>query len=251
MLPDTTRIGDEYAKEIYTAFAAWVSWEKKHYPIWKPFDLLKFIKGASNDSCDANARWIGNKFQVGYSLDLRSPEAEAWIKKYAAQEIKYIDASSKKAIRDIISKSFEEGLTYQQQAKQIAPYVGLDPRRAQALATYSTNLGLEDEQAILRLTENYGKRLIRDRATTIALTESHIASNQGYVDSTAEAVKRNIIDPAIYEYEWVLTHDKRTCPYCMAHLGDRAEIPYGTFANGDEPGTIHPRDRCCRRIVRK
>jgi hypothetical protein len=258
MIPATTAIGDRYAKQIAQAFLDWRD-NAAMLPASRiihvvPFDPTEIIRETFGASGKAQAKQIIKLVkgpQVGFSFNLRSPEAEAWIEKYAASEIKFIDAASKQTIRQVILQGFQDGLTPIEQAKLIKPYIGLTPRQAIALENYANNLGIEDKTLAQKMTEKYGQRLLRDRALNIALTEGHIASNEGYMESTSQAVDRGVIDPKRFEYTWILTHDERTCQRCRDHEDDTAEIPFGKFKNGDEPGRIHNRDRCCRAIVEK
>ena len=258
MIPVTTIIGDRYAKQISRAFINWrdnaATLPASRIIHVAPFDPTEIIKETFKASGDAQVKQLIKTVrgpQTGFSFNIRSPNAEAWIEKYAGQEIKYIDQASKQTIQKIILQGFQEGMTPVQQAKLIKPYIGLDPRRAAALENYANNLGIDDMDLAWKMTEKYGNRLLRDRALNIALSEAHIASNEGYMESTSQAVDRGVIDPEKFEYVWILTHDERTCDRCLEHEDDHAEIPFGKFKNGDEPGRIHNRDRCCRAIVEK
>jgi hypothetical protein len=258
MIPPTTIIGDQYAKQIARAFIDWRNNAATlpasrliHVAPFDPTELIRETFGASGKAQATQIIKLMRGPQVGFSFNLRSPEAETWIEKYAASEIKYIDTASKQTIRQIILQGFQEGLTPTEQAKQIKPYIGLTPRQAAALENYANNLGIDDEAQAWKMTEKYGNRLLRDRALNIALTEGHIASNEGYMESTSQAVDRGVIDPEKFEYVWILTHDERTCQRCRDHEGDTAEIPQGKFKGGEEPGRIHNRDRCCRGIQEK
>ncbi|MCZ7406286.1 MAG: phage minor head protein, partial [Candidatus Methanoperedens sp.] len=201
----------------------------------------------------AEAAYLNRAFDATLSLNLRSPEAEAWIEKYAASEIKYIDATSKQAIKQIILKSFQEGITSKEQAKLIKPYIGLTPRQATALENYTARLVEQDISSAMidKLTETYSNKLLDQRAWNIAITEGHTASNEGFRAQNADAVERGILVPEKYERAWLVTDDDRLCDDCADLEDARADLPDGTFEGGGGNGPpLHNLCRCTEEVVR-
>jgi hypothetical protein len=238
-------IGDKWARKIEKGFLQWIEDNEDKKPDeWGKFNLKPFIQGAFEEATGVAESQFSD-MGIGMKFNLRSPLAENWIRLRAAQDIQYIDATSKKAIRQIILRGFEEGITHQKQAQLIRQYIGLDPRRATALENYEKALieSGASPQAIEKAVLKYRKKLIADRAEVIALTEGHMASNEGYRQANEEAVRRGIIDPNEYERYWMVTRDKRLCPLCEARAGDTAPIG-GQFSKGGNGAPLHPRCRC-------
>lgn len=253
-MPDSTiAAGDRWADKIEADFKQWIDDNEEKDPSeWGIFDLTPHINGATLEGVELAGEQLG-ELGLGIKFDLRNPYTEAWIKQYAAQEIKYIDDSSKTAIRQIILRGQEEGITSQKQAQLIRQYIGLDPRRATALANYEAAL-LEagaSPSALANALVKYRQKLINDRAENIALTEGHTATEEGYRQANEEAVKRGVLDPEEWERYWMVTRDKHTCDICNGLSGDTAELPRGSFQKGGRGPPRHNRCRCTEGLRRK
>ena len=245
MTEATVRIGDAWARRISLAFQHWASQEQpeRTFSI-KPFDPTPYIELAFYEAGEAQIAQIGKLIGIGVKFDLRSPEAEAWIRNFGAQEIRYIDAATQKTIRQITLRAFQEGLTARERSKLIKQYIGLLPQHAVAVANYRQALEGIDSALADRLEEKYRQKLLKWRADTIALSEAHAAANQGYREANAGAVRRGILSPVEWERYWMVTRDKRTCPTCESLSGDRADLPGGAFERGGRGPPKHPRCRC-------
>ncbi|MCK9570710.1 phage head morphogenesis protein [Candidatus Pacearchaeota archaeon] len=247
----TILVGDESAELISLAFIAWAVSKSATS---SSFDPTPFIRDAFYASGEAQIEEIGALVEIKTSFNIRSPQADAWIKKYAAKHIKYVDATKKQTIRQIVLRGFREGLTSQEQSKLIKEHIGLLPAHSNAVDNYRKNLlssGMDTSSADT-LTEKYRKKLLKYRADTIGLTEGHTAANEGYRFANREAVKRGILNPDKYEQYWIVTRDKRLCPICANLSNTRADLPNGQFPSpGGHGPPIHPRDRCTTGIRRK
>jgi hypothetical protein len=245
MIPETVRTGDKWTIPLADSFVVWSKTAKKIYPKWEKFNPTKFIKGSFSESYDHQA------VKIGLSLNLRSPEAEAWAEKYAAKEIQYIDTASRATINQIVVKGLQEGITPQEQARLIRPYIGLTPMQATQLEAFGNALGIEDESLVWKMIEKRGQQMINFRADTIALSEAHMASNEGWRNATADAFDRGILPADEYERYWMTTDDDRTCDYCLEMDDKPAMIPNGTYSTafGAKNGPpLHPRCRCCEGV---
>lgn len=252
-MPDSVVVaGDKWAKKIEAGFKDWVeSLGDKKPKDWGVFNLEPYIRGAVLDGLGIAADQIG-QMGIGIAFNLRNPLTEAWIKQYSAQEIKYISDSSKDAIKQIILRGQEEGITSQEQARMIREHIGLDTRRSTALANYEEQLqkaGFGPAE-VAKQVGKYRQKLINDRAEVIALTEGHTAANEGYRQGNAEAVKRGVLDPNEWERYWMVTHDKRTCHICNGLSGNAASLPDGTFEGDGRGPPKHPRCRCTEGLRR-
>ena len=253
MPPAVVDAGDKWAAKIEAGFKAWVKDNEDKKPAeWGVFDLTPYIRGGVLDGLGVAANGL-EEYGLGVKFDLRNPLTEAWIKKYSAQEIKYIDDSSKKAIRDIILRGQEEGLTSQEQARLIRQHIGLDPRRSKALLNYAEQLREAGAtgQVLEKALAKYRQRLINDRAEVIALTEGHTAANEGYRQGNVEAVRRGVLDPREWTRYWMITRDKHICTICEGLSGAEAILPDGHFEGDGRGPPKHQRCRCTEGLRRK
>ncbi|HOV83106.1 MAG TPA: hypothetical protein PLQ01_10595 [Methanothrix sp.] len=198
----------------------------------------KFIADETN-----NAQLSGVK--------LTDPNALEWLKKYGADEIKYISDSQREAIKKIITDGYRDVVPAQKQARMIRDCIGLDPRRAGILSDYSTNLyakGKTDAE-VWRLVERKGRALLNQRALQIAIQEAVTAGSRGFYETAADAVRRGFLDPSKYEGYRIVTHDERLCPKCSALAGESRSLPDGTYrSNGDVIPQLHLMCRCIEGI---
>ena len=249
-LPTTVKIGDRWARTISEAFLQWaedVRLDGRNMPV-TIFDPSPQIEACFMESIESQLEYIGRTTGMGVSLDLVRPESVAWIKKYAGDQVQYIDRTTKEGIRKIILAGHEEGLAIPEQTKRIKELIGLHPKQVDALRAFEESMGPGADRAV----ERYANRLLRTRAETIALTETHTAANEGQRAANAGAVERGILDPAKYERSWLVTPDDRLCPVCEGLDGARAELPSGDFDRGGGRGPPrHPRCRCCEIIVER
>jgi hypothetical protein len=247
------KIGMKWAARIALAFMLWAEAEKKSRTIEiKPFDPEHQITLAFYEAGEAQLGQLGKLLGMGVKFDLRSPEAEAWIKTFSAKEVKYINSGTRAAIRQIKLRAFQEGMTIQEQRTLIKQFVGLLPQHVVAVQNYQDALlksGIPSNTVDL-LTEKYKKKLIKYRANMIAVTEGMTATNNGSRTATEDAVKRGIISKDEYEYEWVASGLKNVCSKCLSANGTRAPIG-GKFPNGSYGPPIHPHDHCSTVLAAK
>jgi len=245
-------IGDEYAAKISEAFQQWAEDAQAAYPRIAPFDPTSIILAAMIAAGEAQAAELETLLSVKIKYDLISPEAIAWAKKYGAAQVKYVNAGTRAAIRQITLSGLRDGLSPQMQKKAIKQIVGLLPQHVVAIQNYRDRLiasGM-DEATIDRLSAKKIKQLLNWRAGTIGLTESHTAANEGMRRSNEDAVKRGILSKDEYEQEWVVSGLKNVCSKCQSMSGKRAPIG-GTFSNGSRGPPIHPNDHCGSVLARK
>lgn len=95
----------------------------------------------------------------------------------------------------------------------------------------------------------YADRLLRYRADTIGLTESHTATNHGALQATKDAIDNGVLQEGEYQLEWLYTNDDRTCDECTELDGETIDIG-DTFSNGLECPPAHQRCRCTTIIVK-
>ncbi len=187
--------------------------------------------------------------EVGrFSLDFRldNPYAIQAAQTIVGDLITRVSAGTVDAVRQIIEGAIVQGLPPRQAATLIMGTVGLDPRRATALERYRAMLAAEGVPGptVDRLVTAYSKRLLKDRALTIARTETIRASSAGTQAAWHQAIREGLIDDAKYGQQWSDTGDRRTCPQCQT-LAAGPPIPFGALFPGGYSGPpAHTSCRC-------
>ena len=246
MITPTERIGMKWAKTISKEFQTWAAQEKKSRTIKiKPFNPKQQLTLAFYEAGAAKLDDIGKLVGVGVSFDLKSPEAIAWIEAYGAAQVKYVTATTKATIRRISNLGLSRGLSPAEQSKLIRQYVGLLPQHVVAVDTFQQGLldsGTSIEDAAFQA-DKYAAKLLKWRADTIGLTESHTATNEGSRQATQDAVDRGVLSKDDWRQEWLVASDDRLCETCQTMNGTHADIG-GTFPDGSYGPPKHPRCRC-------
>lgn len=166
--------------------------------------------------------------------------------------IRSITAETRAAVQQVIARSIATGVPPRIAALQIRPLVGLTPRQMATVANYRSQL-LEagaSQTAAAKAGGKYAKKLLADRANTIARTETIRASVDGQQDVWKSAKTEGLIS-ADAEQQWIVADDERLCPICGA-LADQTAPIDGSFTMGS--GSIsgppaHPRCRCALGLV--
>jgi len=189
---------------------------------------------------------------IGISFDLINDLAVQYAREHAGQLVTAF--ADKTAIREIITRAFEEGIPPREAARLIREHIGLTPRLAGAVDKLREKLISQDLKADLieRKIERYAQKLLNYRARMIARNETMQASNSGQRALWGQGVADGLIRPDVYEQEWIISGDKRTCPVCLPLDGERA--PMGglfTTSVGMLPGPpAHVQCRCSSGLVR-
>jgi hypothetical protein len=178
------------------------------------------------------------------TADLLAAEAA---KGSAAKLVTRVTTDTRKAIRALVAKSFEQGIDSRETAKQIRPLIGLTERQATAVLNARAKwarLGFKPDR-IARESKRYTEKLLKQRATTIARTELSMASTSGQIAAWKDAKSQGLISDRM-RMTWIVTPDDRLCPTCAPLEGHQAGLD-GTFATavGPVPGPpAHPNCRC-------
>jgi SPP1 gp7 family putative phage head morphogenesis protein len=180
---------------------------------------------------------------VGFRFDGRNVDATEHAELYAARYVTRVSEETKQAIRTLVVRGFRDGVTPYETAKLIRSVVGLDSPRAAALASYYQRLKESgtDADTAQRLADKYGAKLLKDRALTIARTETMGALNLGSLEQarqrTAAGVLRNT------QKTWSITPDEKTCRVCRPLAGKTVPLE-AQFPGGVMAPPRHPRCRC-------
>jgi hypothetical protein len=160
-------------------------------------------------------------------------------------------------VRDLIAQGYETGRPYQQTATLVKDVIGLDDRRATALARYQSELEAQgySGKELAGLVAKERRRKLKSRALAISKTESVRAGAIAQDTIWEEAVNAGQLDPAVWEQEFLAeprSFDPKVCPSRICpqlHL-KRAPIG-GEFLPGIFGEPLHPWCGCSRRLRRK
>jgi len=175
---------------------------------WSNFvvSLDKTIPTLANQlaaSANISAQTMPKSIQIASSFTSTDPRAIAWAQQRAGARILGITKESQKAVAETIARGLQGKLNREEVIDGVTRVVGLDSRQARALGTfYENNLnalldqGLTYEnaaRAAKKLGERYRTRLIKQRATRIARTETNAAANAGRLLSWSEADLQGVL----------------------------------------------------------
>jgi hypothetical protein len=154
-------------------------------------------------------------------------------------------------IQDLIAESFVQSKTPIQVARSVADVVGLDDRRARALARYALELEAKGipEKERLRLVEAERRRKLKSRGLAVGRTESTRCATKAQDFIWEKAISEGQMAEGDYEQEWVPSPN--ACPVCNGLRGARAPIG-GRFREpgGEGPPNPHTHCRCGKRLRR-
>lgn len=190
------------------------------------------------------------------SLTMTSRRVLDAAEQLGAELIVGVRRETKVAVRRIIKDAWRDGTSPRDTAILIRDVIGLDQRRAIALANYrKATAGKPNAGA---LGDKYAKRLLRNRATVIARTETMKAANTGRQLAWKEMQAQGQLAPGFVQ-EWYTTPDDRLCPVCAPMAGqqvtlgndfvsrERGVLPSERVAYSGgvtEQPPLHPQCRC-------
>lgn len=188
--------------------------------------------------------------QAGLRFDLTNPFAVRYAEQYAASLILDLSQTSRNAVIQIVTRMMNGELTPDSAARLIRASVGLTPRQVASLERFRADLvRLEHEAAYIdRKVEEYGRRKLAERATTIARTEAMRAANAGQKAAWQASAQQGLIPANGVRRMWLTTIDERTCPICAPLDGQLTTLDE-PWPGGYEPGEVHPNCRCAQRLV--
>lgn len=181
---------------------------------------------------------------VAFRFDAKNPQAQRVAERIAANMVTNVGDKTIQAIRALIVRSIREGIPVYDAARMIREMVGMTAPQAQAAMTYRETLinsGLSI-QRVDTLMERYVKRKIRERAKTIARTETITALNRGQQESWRQAKRDGFLDDKAMK-EVIVTPDEKLCPICSGLDGQAVPIdePFQTARGEFMSPAFHPR----------
>lgn len=154
-------------------------------------------------------------------------------------------------VRDLVAEGFDLGRPHAASARLIRDVIGLDDRRARALARYAAELEAKgiSEGRRLKLVAKESKKKLQSRGLAVSRTESVRAASIAQDMIWGRAVQEGQLAD-VYEQEWIPSPN--ACPACQGLRGARAPIG-GEFPSpgGKGPPNPHPSCACARRLRRR
>jgi hypothetical protein len=218
-------------------------------------ELQPEIASTLRDVLESAARFTPLPIQAEIAWDILDPKALDWIRNEAGTLITNITKETLQAVRETITRGFQEGKGTAATADTLRDIIGMNSRQAATYEKYAADLAERGISATRQtsLLETYQRKLIKDRANLISRTETIKAANEGWRQGIQKAVDDNLLDPNVWEIGWIVTQDDRRCERCQSMRGKRRPIN-GAYIEGEYAGTSgppgHPACRCSERVHR-
>jgi len=176
-----------------------------------------------------------------FAFDGHNPAAVRAAEQRAALLVVGLTRQQRDTVRGIIVRSIRDGIPPLEAARLIRSVVGLDPRRAQAVANYRAELVEQGTANVSSLVDRYAARLLRQRGDVIARTEVLGALNDGALEAARQARDDGFLSGSSLKV-WLTTPDDLLCPICEPLDGETVPLESPFSWGGDVP----PRHVSCR-----
>ncbi len=196
------------------------------------------------------------------NFDIFNPRAAAWAGEQSSAAIRGITAEARRAVRNIIARSFAEGIPHRQAARLLRSIIGLTEGQATAVMNLRKTLLANPgkliragkvpirvpkagftEAMLERRLKSYSRRLLNRRAYTIARNETMTAANRGQMQLWQQAQERNLLRKDTVK-EWIITPDDRLCDICEPLSGSKALLNEDFSGIGVQGPPAHILCRC-------
>lgn len=197
----------------------------------------------------------------GFTFNTQTPGILSWLYQRGAEFVTSCTQQQKDAVAALLSKKMIDSHTIDELARMIRPCIGLTEGQAKANARYYDSIvaNLRKEhprmsaasirQKALDASTKYAERQHRERAFTIAQTESAFAYNQGADEGIRQAQSQNLIGTV--KKRWSTSGDDGVCDICSALEGTEVDMD-SDFAYAGRPlfagqhmlPPAHPRCAC-------
>jgi hypothetical protein len=198
-----------------------------------------------------------------FTFDSRNEQALAWAQAHAGELVVDISKSSEKALREAITRSFQDKLPVGEAERLIRKSVGLTKPGAEAVFNLRKRIlehpgrivyagaqrirvpeGGMPAQRLQSTLQRYSEKLIRSRVSTIASHETITASLEGQRQLWKQAADAGVLTGNEIR-EWIVFEP---CPQCAAYANERTRLgqPYHGGVMGPP---LHIKCRCTEGIV--
>ncbi len=218
-------------------------------------DAATVVVDAFQKAGQSAALSMSGRLRTSMAFDITNPYAVEAARALAARLVTNISNETRLAIQNIITRAFEEGLTRRDTSLLLRPLIGLTNRDAQAVLNFRAQLealGLRAD-LVLKRTQAYAAKKLRQRAESIARYELMAASNGGQRALWVQAVRRGLLDHNA-KRRWLVgpeIDENAPCRRCRA-MDDQVVGLHEMFRSAYDiaPGPpLHPRCRCTEVLV--
>ncbi len=197
----------------------------------------------------------------GFTFQTQSPGILSWLDQRGAEFVTSCTQQQKDAIAALLSKKMIEGHTVDELSRMIRPCIGLTAGQAKANVRYYDSIveNLKKEhprmkpESIQRKARDaaikYAERQRRQRAMTIAQTESAFAYNRGADEGIRQGQSQGLVGKVVKR--WSTSGDDQVCSVCQGLEGVEVGMDSGfqfqgklLFAGQDLLPPAHPRCAC-------
>lgn len=173
------------------------------------------------------------------------PETEQWIQQHVGTQIRAISESTMQTVRQTLQNGWREGLHPRVLARQLRGMTGLTPRQAGVIERQAAKWAAEGLPAasVQKAVRQLQERALRQRAETIARTETLAYSNHGAWESLRQYALRGLVDESRVRRYWLLTPG--ACDLCVSLASNYPDgvglhEPFGDVLHPP----LHPNCRC-------
>lgn len=214
------------------------------------YDLPPVARGIVEEAGQATTEAIRPSIQAPpYVTGL--PETALWIDQHVGVLIRDVSQTTMLTVRQTLQDGWREGLHPRVLARQLRGMTGLTPRQAGAIEKQAAKWQAEGMPAasVHKAVRQLQERAIRQRAETIARTETLAYSNYGAHSAVQQYVRRGVIDENSLVRNWIFTTDSKCCDDCASipgmnpngvGLNEEFQTPFGPLLLPP----CHPRCRC-------
>ncbi len=197
----------------------------------------------------------------GFTFNTQSPGILSWLNQRGAEFVTSCTQQQKDAIAALLSKKMIESHTVDELSRMIRPCIGLTEGQVKANVRYYDSIVANMRKEHPRMKQEsihkkardaamkYAERQHRQRAMTIAQTESAYAYNRGADEGIRQAQAQNLMGTVIKR--WSTSGDDAVCSICEALEGMEVEMDKGfpfkgkhLFSGQDMLPPAHPRCAC-------
>lgn len=189
------------------------------------------------------------KQKQGQSIDLLNAYSMDYLKQHGAKLVTQVSQETKAAIRKTIETVLLEGKSYKSAAREIKAVIGLTLPQQQALANLKSTLVKQElnQSAIQSAIEKRTQTMIRERADTIARTETFSAISRGR-QALWQQLKNDGVIETTTQRIWLTANDERVdCSICKP-MNNQKQLIDANFETGDgqsiDAPPAHPNCRC-------
>lgn len=163
---------------------------------------------------------------LNFEFNLQTPGIFNWISERGAEFVTACTEEQQKAIAALLTKKMRDSHTVDELAQLIRPCIGLTEGQAKANIRYFDNIvaNLRKEhprmkpesirRKALDAAHKYAERQHKERAMTIAQTESAFAYNHGADEGIRQAQSQSLL--GVCKKRWSTSGDDRVCNICAS-----------------------------------